>query len=300
MLHELDEALKQLLMKAKDEIPGLLEIAEVSFATPDDTFAPDEPLINLFLLDIMENTELRNLQPVREQIGGVVISRAPPLRVDCTYLVTAWSNANGEEQSRLEHRLLGEALLWFSRTDEIPPTMLEGSLKQSAYPPGLSITQAQGDRQAGQFWSALRIAPRAAFFLTVTLAMDVQRVLGDVRPLGDIILRTGLRAADGHAATPPEDAAVTHIIGGRVMFTAAGSGEEAEPQPVAGARVTVQPGGHQIITDANGMYILGPLPEDTYHLTVSAAGFDDGVRDVQLPVSDPDATFDVILRQSQP
>ena len=41
--------------------------------------------------------------------------RAPPLRVDCGYLVTAWSPKAGGLKAQEEHRLLGLALLWLSR-----------------------------------------------------------------------------------------------------------------------------------------------------------------------------------------
>lgn len=47
----------------------------------------------------------------------------------------------------------------------------------------------------------------------------------------------------------------------------------ARGEPVAGARVTLSPGGRSGVTDANGRLELGDLPEESYTLAISAAGF---------------------------
>ncbi|MCC6420068.1 MAG: DUF4255 domain-containing protein, partial [Gemmataceae bacterium] len=290
MLHELDAALERLLLAAKADGAGLLDIAHVSFATPDDAFSPDANIINLFLLDVVENRELRNLQPVRERVGDHFALRAPPLRVDCTYLVTAWSNASGDQRSRTEHQLLGEALLWLGSTQDIPERFLDGQLKSAMYPPGLSISQSREDRQGGHFWSALRISPRASFFLTATIAMDAQRILREAGVTSVIGVRATVPPA-GDDSTPPKTDGATYLVGGRVRGVTAEnpSGEDDGAQPVAGAHVQVAPDGPACTTDANGQYILGPLPEGSHRLLVSAAGYRDGERVIQVPITDPAA-----------
>ena len=83
-----------------------------------------------------------------------------------------------------------------------------------------------------------------------------------------------------------------------IHVTPTGEGDGA--QPLAGAQVQVAPNGPTCTTDANGQYILGPLPEGSHRLVVSAAGFDDRQREIQVPITDPAATFDVELQRNQP
>jgi hypothetical protein len=293
MLQDLDATLKRVLLKAHTEVPGLLDIQDVRFAPPDDKFLPDGLLVNLFLLDVGENRELRDVRPVRERVGDMILARPAPLRVDCTYLLTAWSNETGEAKSIHEHRLLGEAMLWLSRFPTIPAELLEGALKGSMYPPALSVDEAREDRRSGQFWSALRISPRPAFFLTATISMDVDRVLDETRQVADVVLRTGMRAEQDETLIEPGE---LHTIGGRVLGSAQGEGSEPEPQ--SGAQVRLEPVGLAATTNAEGQFVLGPLREGTYRLRVQATGFSDAERRVQVPLAGSDASYDVILTRS--
>ena len=78
---------------------------------------------------------------------------------------------------------------------------------------------------------------------------------------------------------------------------AGGPGVEPDPRPVAGARVRILPEGLIRETDADGRYDAGPLTDGAHRLVVSAAGFADVDREVQIPLTDPDANYDVILRR---
>src|SRR5512146_992616 len=129
MFQDLDATLEQMLNDPAMP-PGLADLlgADVSFEAPDRNFAPALPTVNLFLYDVKENRELRNAEPVIQNVGGVILRRRPPIRVDCSYLVTAWSNATGRSQVIEEHRLLALALLWLSRFTTIPEIYLQGSL----------------------------------------------------------------------------------------------------------------------------------------------------------------------------
>jgi hypothetical protein len=171
MFHDLDTTIKRIL--DDPPAPQQLREAEVSFETPKQGYAPAQQEVNLFLHQVKENLELRDLVPIRSQVGGVTQQRRPPLRVDCTYMVSAWSpnaNATGVVE---EHRLLGQALLWLSRFPTIPPGYLAGALVGQPFPAPTLVAQLDGDRHSGEFWSALGIAPRPTFSLTVTIALDL-------------------------------------------------------------------------------------------------------------------------------
>jgi hypothetical protein len=174
MFEDLDDTLGQMLNDPA--MPsGLADLlnADVSFETPDRNFAPALPTVNLFLYDVKENRELRNAEPIVQLVSGVILRRRPPIRVDCSYLVTAWSNANGSLQVAAEHRLLALALLWLSRFTTIPEIYLQGSLAVQPFPPPAIVAQDDPNHNTGEFWSALGIAPRPAFYITVTIAMEL-------------------------------------------------------------------------------------------------------------------------------
>lgn len=171
MFQDLDLTLKGILGDAKP--PAELRGAQPSFLTPERGYAPSENTVNLFLYDVKENRELRDPVPIVEQKGEAFIRRRPPLRVDCSYLVTAWSTAEKEVKVKEEHELLGAAFLWLSRFPTIPEEYLTGTLADQPFPPPTLVAQMDGTRNTAEFWSALGIPPRPCFNLVVTIAMDL-------------------------------------------------------------------------------------------------------------------------------
>jgi hypothetical protein len=171
MIRDLDDTLRVIL----DDPLGPTELlnADVSFETPDKNFAPAQATVNLFLYEVKENRELRDPVPITEIVGNTFIKRTPPLRVDCTYIVTTWSNQVGAARVAEEHRLLSQALLWLSRFPIIPAGFLQGSLVNPPFPHPTMVAQMDGNKNMGEFWSALGSPPRPAFYLVVTIAMDL-------------------------------------------------------------------------------------------------------------------------------
>jgi hypothetical protein len=172
VFQDLDETLKAVLDDAA--APADLRAADVSFDTPDRDYRPAEPTVNLFLHDVMENRSLRDEARVLAKAGDGYTSRLPSLRVDCTYLATAWSAQSGGLKAAEEHRLLGLALQWLSRFPVLDDRFLRGSLKTppQPYPLMATVAQAQENRSTGEFWTALGIAPRPAFPLSVTITVE--------------------------------------------------------------------------------------------------------------------------------
>jgi hypothetical protein len=125
---------------------------------------------------VSENRELRDPQPVRVVRDGVVSVALPPLRVDCSYLVTTWSSLDGAAKVAAEHRLLGEALTWLAGFGTVPVRFLRGRLVGQPYPPPTLVAQLAGKQEVGEFWHSLGIAPRPAFELTVTVALALDAV----------------------------------------------------------------------------------------------------------------------------
>jgi hypothetical protein len=127
MFNLLDNTLTKLLEAAP--AGGALDDlhnADISFETPDKNFKTKagDLAINLFLYEVKENRELRQPAPDRDMINGRAIRRHAPLRVDCSYMVTAWSNIGNQDNVANAHKLLGQAFNWLSRFPKVADSYL--------------------------------------------------------------------------------------------------------------------------------------------------------------------------------
>ena len=177
MFHDLDETLRTLL---KGELPSeLAQSVHVTFGPPDSgeiTSGNKLPALNLFLYDIKEDVSRRVVRPdIERRADGTVTRHWPPAIVDCHYLITAWSGAEGEAKDFDEHRLLGEAMKAFLRHREIPKASLRGELKVLDHQVTAWLIQSDRVKSLGEFWQALGGKPRAALSYMVTIQVPTTR-----------------------------------------------------------------------------------------------------------------------------
>jgi hypothetical protein len=174
MIDDLDKTIETLL---KAELPpGLVSQVTISFAAPDGQFPPQSvtlPAVNFFLYDVRENRDLRTNEWVVTRQGlGAVTRRRAPVRVDCAYLITAWSSSSTPNPAQDEHRVLGEVMRVLLRHPTIPGAMLQGSLRGQEPDLPTSALQANNLQSLGEFWQGLGGKPRAALSYTVTISID--------------------------------------------------------------------------------------------------------------------------------
>jgi hypothetical protein len=273
MFQDLDATLKQMLTDAA--APSPLRGAEVSFLTPDKNFPPTltGATVNLFLYEVRENRELRDPTPILERVGENFIRRTPPLRVDCSYIVTTWSNGTGELKVSAEHQLLAQALMRLSRFSVIPPDFLQGSLKTppQLYPPPTMVAQIDPNKNAGEFWDALAIPPRPAFYLTVTIAMDL-----NLTEEGALVTTRSTRFKEETLGQTGEETWVQ--VGGQVQ-----TGTGPNLQNIANATVDILDAGLRATSDADGRYSFPRVPSGTRKFRVVAVGFQVLEKSLQVP-----------------
>lgn len=124
MIHELDETIRALLTQEMPQVAagGI----EISFEQPTRTWSSRlgaKTVLNFFLYDVRDNPTLRQhqwqtTQDSRNSAGGNkhVRQKRTPLRIDCFYLVTAWSyDADPTKRPRTEHQVLAECLKALAR-----------------------------------------------------------------------------------------------------------------------------------------------------------------------------------------
>lgn len=167
MIDALDDTLRTMLRR---EVAGLAaENQAIVFAPPIKDLAISRPGIDLFLYDVRENRELRSNEWIEERRDGQVFRKRAPVRVDCSYLITAWA---GTDDIRGEHLLLSRVMRALLRYPTIPLALLQGTLANADLPLPTSVLQPGHLQSLGEFWQALGGEPRAALNYTVTIAID--------------------------------------------------------------------------------------------------------------------------------
>jgi len=179
MLKDLDETLKLLLSNnLKNDVIDQRGY-KISFEPPSQEIENEGTIINLFLYDIRENVELRSsvrswdMSMKKEGVSKRVFAST---RVDCSYLITVWTNrpqSNRDDSNQVpflyEHQILGEIMQILVRYRYIPSTILQGTLKKQELPvPIISLRSGQV-QNLGEFWQAMGGKPKASIHCTVTI-----------------------------------------------------------------------------------------------------------------------------------
>lgn len=177
MLQDLDNTLKALL---ENHLPSGSEgqTYRITFDAPDSQQANAEG-INLFLYDVRENLELRStISDFERQSDGTALRKRAPVRVDCSYLITAWSSQAPQTSppnavSQDEHKMLGAVMKVLLRYATLPADVLRGSLVGQA-PPVRTVSLRPGQLQSpGDFWQAMGGKPKATLNYTITIAVPI-------------------------------------------------------------------------------------------------------------------------------
>lgn len=254
MIQDLSLILRKILNDPS--LPEPLKSAQIAFDRPTEPYNPGQRTVNLFLYDVRENVELRNNEPTYQRQNGQVIIRQPPLRVACSYLVTAWpAGATGEALVLQEHQLLSQALQTLSRHPLIPADLLNGTSLEGQEPPLPMVTAlVDPQKNLSEFWTAVGNKLRPSFMVTVTIAMEA--FAPETAPT--VITQRTRIEQQGLPATRE----TFFRIGGRVT--------NAADAPVVSATVTLVEIGLVATTNADGRYNLGAMPEGNYNIRVQS------------------------------
>jgi hypothetical protein len=191
MIDDLDKTVEDLLKRELS--PSLVGQVAISFAAPDSDFPPSAvtlPAVDLFLYDVRENNDLRNTQWIIERnADGTATKKRPPIRVDCSYLITAWASEASTSRPFDEHRLLSEVMKVLLRHPVLPEVLLQGSLRGQDPPLPATTLQPGRLQSVAEFWQALGGKPKAALNYTVTIGIAQDRLLDTEMPVIDKMLK---------------------------------------------------------------------------------------------------------------
>ena len=127
------------------------------------------PAINFFLLEIQENTDLRqtNRQTIREP--GQALHRMPPRRFDLRYMVSALSTVVEDE-----HLLLWRTLTTLIKYDKFPEDVLSETLRGLDPAPTARVLRSEEGPRLLDYWNSLGVPPRPALLYAVTVPVDLE------------------------------------------------------------------------------------------------------------------------------
>jgi hypothetical protein len=287
------------------QIDQITDEVQVRFQPPDEDWrnhVSDLPgnALNIYLADLRENRKLRSNERIRDFSNGDVTETAAPARIDCHYLITAWSPA--EPGPALEPTLDEHALLYdvtgvlMNNVPLIPRQVYEPDPLPAGFPEliadaewPVSILPVEGFPKYGEFWGTMGVNHRwkPAVYLIVTLPVAfptqiagpmVTTRITEYRQMGqvgntDVWIQIGGHVLDA-TNVPPDDA----------------------PTPVENAWVQLETTDGQRLqttrTNDLGRFTFGELQEGQYRLRFSATGLGEATRDIDVPAPEYDLSFE--------
>jgi len=263
MLADLDESVRGLL---KRELGGHgFDGVEVAFEAPDKEWAASlsAPAVNLFLYDLREAKEVRPIEWEPEAGNGRREVR-PPLRVDVSYAVTAWTREVEDE-----HRLLSQVMAILYAYPKLGHGVLVGALANGSQRYPIKARTAQERHEdASDFWNAVGGQYKASFNYVVTLSCEA----GTAIERGPEVRTQTIRVRAGERGTP-------------TVFEMSRSGGVvvgSDGEPAADVWVLLAETGALAVTDGEGRFRFDRLRAGSYQ--VRARGRDGTEANGQLVV----------------
>lgn len=273
MLADLDESLRELLQSSLRDHG--FDRVDIAFDAPNREWSGQlsAPTLNAFLYDLRESSDNRR-RTIDERRGpnGAFDSR-PPLVLECSYAITAWTR-NVED----EHRLLSQALAILYAFPRLPEEVQPARLRDGSqrFPITTRVGQARGEGKS-DFWSAVGGQYKASIDYIVTLTVEP----GAALERGPQVRQQVVRVRDRDL--PSVGTTELHRTTGLVVDAS------GEPQP--DAWVVLPEVGRHAVTDAAGRFLFDRVPPGTHLCRARTAAGDDG--EVQLTI--PGAAVDVII-----
>jgi Pvc16 N-terminal domain/Carboxypeptidase regulatory-like domain len=300
MIHHLDNLLRHLFLA---QIAEITSEGQVGFQPPDEewrghvTNLPQNAL-NVYLVDLRENRQLRSNERVRAFQNGIVSETPAPRRVDCQYLITAWSPADftpAVEPTLDEHALLAEVTGVLMRHESlIPREVYAPDPLPATFPPEVAdaelptaVLPVEGFAKLAEFWGAMGANHRwkPAVYLVVTIPVLLRAEIA-----GPMVTT---RVTEYRQTGKPETAEVWIQIGGHVLSSPLPPDNTS--QPVHGAWVRLETLTGEALqtteTDPAGRFTFGALRGGRYRVRTRATGLGEISRDVDVP--SPSGEYDL-------
>jgi hypothetical protein len=168
MIHDLDKTLENVLYNKGNLSRTDIDVA---FDTPDREWSSrlSRPTISCWAFDLRENMKLRSLERSINRNGNMTTTTYPSIRIDITYLVTAWARKMEDE-----HQLLWRAMSALKNTPIMKPSETEGDLRYARKDIALLVaTPSDHPVNLVDLWGVVDNVMHMGFTAVATLELDI-------------------------------------------------------------------------------------------------------------------------------
>jgi hypothetical protein len=273
MLADLDETLRGLL-RSELERHGF-EGVDIAFDAPAREWSGQlsKPTVNVFLYDMREAEGLRTSEWTAIKRDGRTREGRPPMVMECSYAITAWTQAVEDE-----HRLLSQVLAILFAYPELPQDRLNGRLANGSQAWPIKARVGQGKGEKSDFWSAVGGQYKVSLDYVVRLSVESGAQLERGPEVRTQTVRT--RLADG----PPRAIVEMHRTAGRV--------QDSRGEPLADVWVTLPDVGTWTASSADGRFSFNRLPPGSHRLLARTADGREAVGKLDVPGAGVDLVID--------
>ena len=283
MISTIQTAIQQLLYEHGQIDP---DEVDVRFERPSRQWAESLmlPTINLFLFDIVENTDRRNGAPQIGRANGHAQIRVPARRFDLRYMVGVFTTLMDDETA-----LLWRTLATLLRHNPLPDALLSEELRALDLPLHTQIGQPENSAKPHELFGALEVPPRPALIYTVVAPLELE--LAFAVPL---VLSRTIRFTRPTPAAERADLGLTaeHTPSFDAMLRIGGIVRNQQGQPIHGAALAVAGSAiKEVITNEEGRFSLRVRRDEPLTLRITDPGGTS--RLVRLEI--PSHSYDVVL-----
>ncbi|MEA2132158.1 MAG: hypothetical protein QOC68_67 [Solirubrobacteraceae bacterium] len=263
-LADLDEALRTLL-KRELERHGF-EGVDIAFDAPASDWSAKltNPTVNLFLYDLRENAAEADVTTRNLRVNGASIAAPPPMRLEVTYSVTAWTKAVQDE-----HRLLSQVLAVLFSHVSLPADLLVGRLASASLLRAIETEVGRPKEEKADFWTSIGGRYKASIDYAVKL--EVESGLTFTRGPDVRTQTVNLGIQDGPRRTFEE----LQRFGGVVR--------DAAGEPVANAWVALPDLGRFASTNQEGQFTFDRMRAGTHRVLARTAAGEEATGTATVP-----------------
>jgi hypothetical protein len=247
---DLDEALRTLLKRELDKHG--FEGVEIAFDAPSKEWSGKltGPTVDLFLYDMREALDRAAATPAERRSNGTAVISNPPLQLELTYAVTAWTKAVQDE-----HRLLSQVLAVLYSYSDIPSEVIAENAGTTLARAETSVGRPREEK--ADFWTSVGGQYKASIDYVVQILIES----GATFVRGPEVRTTTIRTlqADGPRSTLEE----LHRIGGTVT--------NEEGTLLTGAWVALPDAGRWAATDADGRFTFARVAPGKHQVVARTA-----------------------------
>jgi hypothetical protein len=237
---DLDDAVRLLLKRELDKRG--FEGVEIAFDAPSKEWSGKltGPTVDLFLYDLREASNRAELTPTEVRGNGIASLAPPPLRLELTYAVTAWTKAVEDE-----HRLLSQVLAILFSYKRLPPEVIAGHVEGASRLREAETAVGRPREEKADFWTSVGGQYKASVDFVVHITVESGATIVRGPEVRTQTLRASL--SERRETTVSE----FHRLGGTVRDT--------DGEPIADAWVALPESGRWTATDRDGRFLVDRL-----------------------------------------